>query len=165
MFEKITDFAGVRILQLYQKQFPSIHSEITNQADLGEWCFAEPPIAYTWDPESTAFYRDFGIECILRDTYYTSIHYVLKPNEKSSITCEIQVRTLFEEIWGEIDHFINYPHKTESVACREQLRVLGKLASTGTRLADSIFSSHEEYLQARRVIRDSANAAATKQEE
>lgn len=165
MFEKITDFAGVRILQLYQKQFPSIHNEIMNQVNLGEWCFAEPPIAYTWDPESTAFYSDLGIECRLRDTYYTSIHYILKPNERSNITCEIQVRTLFEEIWGEIDHFINYPHKTESIACREQLRVLGKLASTGTRLADSIFSSHEEYLQARSVFKVLEDAASTKQEE
>ena len=44
-----------------------------------------------------------------------------------SICCEIQVRTLFEEIWGEIDHTINYPHSTESIACKEQLKVLTKL--------------------------------------
>ena len=60
--------------------------------------------------------------------------------------CEIQVRTLFEEIWGEIDHAINYPVATESVACKEQLRVLAKLASTGSRLADSIFRSYGEYI-------------------
>ena len=71
---------------------------------------------------------------------------MVKPNNRqNNIVCEIQVRTLFEEIWGEIDHTINYPKKTDSVACGEQLRVLAKLVSTGTRLADSIFRSHSEH--------------------
>jgi putative GTP pyrophosphokinase len=67
------------------------------------------------------------------------------------VTCEIQVRTLFEEIWGEIDHTLNYPDTTASVACKEQLRVLAKLASTGTRLADAIFTvaEHEHLLNGR----------------
>ena len=55
------------------------------------------------------------------------------------------MRTLFEEIWGEIDHAINYPHPIESIACSEQLKVLSKLVSTGTRLSDSIFKSYNEY--------------------
>lgn len=152
MFDRITDLAGIRLLHLYQQQFPFIHREILNQVEAGEWCFAEPPIAYTWDPESTAFFSNLKIECKIRDTYYTSIHYLIKPNETSFVRCEIQVRTLFEEIWGEIDHFMNYPQQTDSVACREQLRVLGKLASTGTRLADSIFASHAEYKNARSAI-------------
>ena len=43
------------------------------------------------------------------------------------------------------DDYNLYPHPTESVACKEQLRVLAKFISTGTRLADSIFKSLEEY--------------------
>jgi len=66
---------------------------------------------------------------------------VVKPQAGSPLTCEIQVRTLFEEAWGEIDHALNYPRATEILACKEQLRVLAKLASTGTRLADSIFAT------------------------
>ena len=46
---------------------------------------------------------------------------------------------------GEIDHTINYPHATNSIACKEQIRVLAKLVSTGTRLADSIFRTYDEY--------------------
>lgn len=77
--------------------------------------------------------------------YYRSVHYVVKPNNPNPTCCEIQVRTLFEEIWGEIDHNINYPHKTDDIACKEQLRVLSKLVSTGTRLADSIFRTYEDH--------------------
>lgn len=70
----------------------------------------------------------------------------MKPNNaKSDVTCETQVRTLFEEIWGEIDHTINYPHATNSIACKEQIRVLAKLVSTGTRLAGSIFRTYDKY--------------------
>lgn len=100
-----------------------------------------------WDPESEDFYRSLGLECDIKDSFYTSIHYLVQPREDSDIKCEIQVRTLFEEIWGEIDHFLNYPEQTESIACKEQIRVLAKLASTGTRLADSIFSSYDEYIR------------------
>lgn len=142
----MTDLAGVRILHLYQGQFTDIHSEITKKVLSGDWAFGEPPKAYTWDPETESFFDQLGIATEVKDSFYTSVHYLVKPNNNSDLCCEIQVRTLFEEIWGEIDHAINYPHQTDSVACREQLRVLSKLVSTGTRLSDSIFRSYNEHL-------------------
>ncbi len=142
----ITDFIGVRVLHLYQDQFPIINKAINEKIYNGDWAFVEDPKAFTWDPESEEFYKNQNISTELRPTYYTSIHYIVKPNNnKNSICCEIQVRTLFEEIWGEIDHSINYPYPTTSIACKEQLRVLSKLVSTGTRLADSIFRSNKEH--------------------
>lgn len=57
---------------------------------------------------------------------------------------ELQVRTLMEEVWGEVSHSINYPVETASISCREQLRVLARISSGCTRLVDSIFSSYEE---------------------
>lgn len=145
LFKEINDLIGIRVLYLYQDQFQSIHEQILQKVyELGDWCFVEPPKAYTWDPESKQHYERLEIITELRDTYYTSVHYIIKPNNNNPVCCEIQVRTLFEEIWGEIDHTINYPHPTESIACKEQLRVLSKLVSTGTRLADSIFRSHNE---------------------
>lgn len=146
IFEKITDLAGVRILHLYQDQVPKIHAHVMRNIDSREWYFHEQPIVYSWDPEATEFFKRLGLRTEIRDTYYTSIHYVVKPREDSNIHCEIQVRTLFEEIWGEIDHSINYPHPTSSRACKEQLRVLSKLVSTGTRLVDSIYRTNNEHL-------------------
>lgn len=145
IFTSITDFIGVRVLHLYQDQFEAINSAINEKVQNGDWIFLEEPKAYTWDPESVQFYQNLNIETEVRDTYYTSIHYLIKPNNQNSICCEIQVRTLFEEIWGEIDHTINYPQPTESLACKEQLRVLQKLVSTGTRLADSIFRTLNDH--------------------
>lgn len=142
LFEKVTDLAGVRVLHLYQDQFIEIHKLIQKQIDDKDWFLREKPVAYSWDPETTEFFRSLELDVKIKESYYTSIHYVVQPKEKSSICCEIQVRTLFEEIWGEIDHSINYPHQSQNKSCKEQLRVLSKLVSTGTRLADSIFRTH-----------------------
>ena len=142
LFSDINDLAGVRVIHLYTEQFQKIHEAIQGHIKKGYWVLFEQPVAYSWDPETTNYFMGLGLRAETRETYYTSIHYVVKPHSASDITCEIQVRTLFEEAWGEIDHAINYPCKTEIVACREQLRVLAKLSSTGTRLADSIFRSH-----------------------
>ena len=146
LFTVVNDLIGVRVLCLYQDQFQLIHNELLKKVDeTKDWMFVEAPKAYTWDPETREYFEKLNIHTEVRDTYYTSVHYVIKPNnELSNITCEIQVRTLFEEIWGEIDHTINYPHPTEIIACKEQLRVLAKLVSTGTRLADSIFRTYND---------------------
>ena len=146
LFTVVNDLIGVRVLYLYQDQFQLIHNELKKKVDeTKDWMFVEAPKAYTWDPETREYFEKLNIHTEVRDTYYTSVHYVIKPNnELSNITCEIQVRTLFEEIWGEIDHTINYPHPTEIIACKEQLRVLAKIVSTGTRLADSIFRTYND---------------------
>ena len=114
----------------------------------GDWTLAEAPIAYSWDPEASEFYgNQLGFRVKIKESYYTSIHYLVKPRPDGYLCCEVQVRTLFEEAWGEIDHAINYPDKTKSVACREQLKVLAKLVSTGTSLAEAIFTVHDNEKQ------------------
>ncbi|MDX7899698.1 RelA/SpoT domain-containing protein [Aeromonas media] len=139
IFERITDLAGVRVLHLYQDQLPIIHEFIMGMVNNGDWTLNEPPVAYSWDPESQRFFESLNLNVKIKESYYTSIHYVVRPANDERVKCEIQVRTLFEEIWGEIDHTVNYPEQSSSVATKEQLRVLSKLVSTGSRLADSIF--------------------------
>lgn len=143
LFTRITDFCGVRVLHLHSQQFSQIHQIINEYIAQGNWILAEAPIGYSWDPEARAQLERLGITPRIEASYYTSIHYVVKPFDGSPLSCEIQIRTLFEEAWAEIDHALNYPVKTTNLGCREQLRVLAKLASTGTRLADSIFKTAE----------------------
>ncbi len=141
LFSRITDLGGVRVIHLYSQQFEAIHLAIVEHIQQNYWHLNEPPVAYSWDPEATGYFTRLGLKAETRDSYYTSIHYVVKPQPDAVLTCEIQVRTLFEEAWGEIDHALNYPEPTDLLACREQIRVLAKLASTGTRLADAIFAT------------------------
>lgn len=143
-FSEITDLAGIRILHLHQDQFSGIHKFVMKKVSSKHWKLLEKPIAYTWDPESVEYFKAFKIRTSIKPSYYTSVHYLISPaNDEDNVCCEIQVRTLFEEAWGEIDHSINYPEKTDQAATIEQLRVLSKLVSTGSRLADAIFKIHE----------------------
>ncbi|HFI2197169.1 TPA: RelA/SpoT domain-containing protein [Pseudomonas aeruginosa] len=141
IFKSLTDLAGVRVLHLNQKQFELIHAEISRKIDSTDWVLYENPKAYTWDPDSAAYFESLGIETKVKDSHYTSVHYVIRPRRESPLACEIQVRTLFEEIWGEVDHTLNYPNPTENIACKEQLRVLAKVVGAGSRLVESIFNS------------------------
>ncbi|WP_316237006.1 RelA/SpoT domain-containing protein [Bradyrhizobium sp. SZCCHNR1015] len=137
-YTKVTDLAGVRILHLFQEHFSEIDSVIRRKVDEGDWFLAERPKAYTWDPEAVAYFHRFDLEVSEKSTSYTSIHYLVKPRADSKLCCEVQVRTLFEEIWGEVDHQINYPVPTLNVSLREQIKVLSKIVGAGSRLLDSL---------------------------
>lgn len=143
LFEEVTDLAGVRILHLFQGDFRQIDEVIREKVEEGDWFFAETPKAYTWDPEAAAFFREFDLDVTEKASSYTSVHYLVRPRHDSPLCCEIQVRTLFEEIWGEVDHQINYPLATENLACKEQLMVLSKIVGAGSRLLDSLQRVHK----------------------
>jgi ppGpp synthetase/RelA/SpoT-type nucleotidyltranferase len=141
-FQEITDYAGVRVLHLRQDDFKTIKEVIDEKIASGDWCLIERPVAYTWDPEYEQFFLNLGCSCERKESFYTSVHFTVRPRADSPLSCEIQVRTLFEEIWGEIDHQINYPQSTKSVTCHEQLRVLAKVVGAGSRLVTSIYNSN-----------------------
>jgi GTP pyrophosphokinase len=83
-----------------------------------------------------------GFKTKRSENLYTSVHYVVSDQMPGlKMTCELQVRTLTEETWGEVDHTLNYPHKTESVACLQQIRALARSTSAAGRLVDAIFAT------------------------
>jgi putative GTP pyrophosphokinase len=149
LFEKINDLAGCRILYLHTKQFKQIHECLTRIFGEYKYEVVEEPLARTWDDETRSLFSQMGIKIKTTDGmdphFYTSVHYIIAPNRRTRITCEIQVRTLAEELWGEVDHTINYPYKSKSLACREQIKVLARVTSSCTRLVDAIFASHQDH--------------------
>jgi putative GTP pyrophosphokinase len=144
LFRRIGDLAGVRLLHIHTEQLAKIHPTIVEILEFHKYRFREKPLVYIWDVERKAFLTELGLDVVVRPKLYTSVHYVVEPHW-ARWACEIQVRTLAEELWGEVSHTINYPHKTNSVACTEQLAALARIASGCTRLVDSIFASHLEH--------------------
>lgn len=142
--DRITDISGIRIMHLYQGQFEHLHKKIMQLIEEGEFALYEDPKAYTWDPEFSAYFESLNLKAELKESFYTSVHYVFKPRMDSDITCELQVRTLFEEVWGEVDHRFNYPKPSDSMVIQEQLKVLARLVGAGTRLTDSIFKLKDQ---------------------
>jgi putative GTP pyrophosphokinase len=146
LFERINDLAGFRILHLYTRQFDAINKIILAELAEAQTPVIEGPIARTWDNESRAYFTSIGVETKDSKTLYTSVHYIVEANTKTKYTAEIQVRTLAEELWGEVDHTLNYPHESKVLACREQIKVLARVTSSCSRLVDSIFTTHQDSL-------------------
>ncbi len=142
LFSEINDLAGFRILHLHTRQMDHINRALLKRFDEALYRLIEGPIAKTWDDESRKYFEEINIrtEKSKESSLYTSVHYVIRPNLKTKSTCEIQVRTLADEVWGEVDHAINYPYKVKSVACYEQIQVLARVTTSCSRLVDSIFS-------------------------
>ncbi|WP_082939760.1 RelA/SpoT domain-containing protein [Mycobacterium sp. 852014-50255_SCH5639931] len=141
---KINDLAGVRILHLHTRQIAAIDPVLKTIFEEQKYDLLEGPFARTWDDESREFFETCGIEAQKSPTMYTSVHYVVGSASRTTVTCEVQVRTLMEEVWGEVDHTLNYPVPTSVRACQEELKVLARVTSSATRLVDAIFAAAKE---------------------
>jgi GTP pyrophosphokinase len=144
LFFKINDLAGFRILHLHTSQMREIDAALMSLFEEQRYIVRESAIAKTWDDESRSFFKSLGIKTEKSTSQYTSVHYVVQPNREGKYTCEIQVRTLAEELWGEVNHKINYPVECPYLDCREQIAVLARVTSSCTRLVDSIFRSYAD---------------------
>ena len=147
LFVLVNDLVGIRVLHLHTRQIQDIDASLREILDENQYKLVEGPFARTWDDESRLFFKECQIETQDSPSMYTSVHYVVESASRTKITAEIQVRTLMEEVWGEVDHRINYPHPTESLACREQLKVLARVTSSATRLVDSVFSTYNDHVE------------------
>jgi putative GTP pyrophosphokinase len=140
LFQRVNDLVGFRLLHLYTREMEKLNPALIESLSEG-YVLIEGPSARTWDDESRQYFGGIGIETEASDTLYTSVHYVFETTSRTKFTCEVQVRTLAEELWGEVDHALNYPVPSPVLACKEQIKVLARLTSACSRLVDSIFWS------------------------
>lgn len=145
LFQKVPDLIGIRILHLHTKKMKEIDRLLRKIFHDEKYIIKEGPVAKTWDDEYRQYFRSISIPTTDSESMYTSVHYVVAFNNRLATRFELQVRTLFEEVWGEVSHKIDYPKPTESISCKEQLKVLARLTSSGTRLVDSVFESLKEF--------------------
>ena len=113
LFTEITDLAGIRILHLHTDQLQEINRIILSVLEEHRYFLIDGPKAICWDVEYKNLFKKFGISAVTRKTMYTSVHYIIKANQKNNITAELQVRTLMEEVWGEVSHQVNYPEESK----------------------------------------------------
>ncbi|MCO7557362.1 RelA/SpoT domain-containing protein [Metapseudomonas otitidis] len=120
----ITDLVGVRALHLFKEDCITIDSAIRN----------------TWSPKDVVIYTRLG-ETALKALVdaggkpaphpkgYRSVHYNIQTQpENFIIKAEVQVRTLFEEGWSEIDHTIRYPNFSNDPTVAHFLDTFNKFA-------------------------------------
>ena len=150
IFDRVTDLAGVRIIHLHNDQLADLHPRVLQILDQNQYAQLSDPVAHCWDDEYEALFHNIGLRTKRVDSMYTTVHYDVQASQNPPITCELQVRSLADEIWGEVSHRVNYPTESPSEACRDQLKVLARLTSGCGRLVDSIFKTHSNAVGAER---------------
>ena len=147
LVDSVTDFAGLRIIHLHMDQLSFIHPTVLDILEEQKCELLDCPKAYYWDVEYKDLFDQIGVNAVQRSSMYTTVHYDIIANQRSRITCELQVRSLTEELWGEVSHRVNYPKESPSTSCQDQLKVLARLTSGCGRLVDSIFKTHRESVE------------------
>ena len=141
VFQKVNDLVGLRILHLHTAQIEAIDTQLRKCLSAEKYELTYGPVAKTWDIEYRSYFKSIGMRTEDSPSQYTSVHYVFSAKNDLKQTFEIQVRTLAEELWGEVNHRMNYPEPHSSLACTEQIAVLARVTSSCTRLVDSIVRS------------------------
>ncbi len=110
--EQVDDLIWIRALHLYKSDWVEIGDFIEKT-----WTQKDLPIAYIrkWDADEIIdSYKKHGYTVELHKHWYRSVHYVIETSPtRSKYSTEIQVRTIFEEWWSEIDHDIRYPYNLD----------------------------------------------------
>ena len=121
----IRDIVGIRALHLFKGEYIEIDSSIRNTLDLDE---SEGVVVYTRKGDNTEQYDPTLFKTEPHKAGYRSIHYIFSSKTfKQEIFCELQIRTLFEEGWSEIDHKVRYPDFTDNLLINEYLLVFNRL--------------------------------------
>lgn len=143
-YEKfITDLIGIRCLVLFKVDWQSFHyyilSKFENNVeyyikdsildfddDENHFYIAEKPKVHIRNGDARDIYDEvLPPDSVIDGKVYRSVHYIIK---YGGVYLEIQVRTLFEEGWGEIDHEIVYPYYQEDKILKEYTELLNRLS-------------------------------------
>lgn len=151
-YEKfITDLIGIRCFVLFKEDWKSFHEYIISKFDNDvkyyirdsiedfdddedHFYIAEKPKVHIRNGDAREIYD--GVlppDCVIDGKVYRSVHYIIKYR---GVYLEIQVRTLFEEGWGEVDHAVVYPYYQDDQILKEYTALLNRLSG----LADEMSS-------------------------
>jgi ppGpp synthetase/RelA/SpoT-type nucleotidyltranferase len=143
-YREITDLVGVRALHLFKDDWLAIHNAITSIFSL-----RGNPTANIRKGDSNPMIDAFKKKkwrLIEHQFGYRSIHYlaVSQPG-KDRFTVEIQVRTIFEEGWSEIDHQTRYPYDFENILLPQYLVLFNRLAGSADEMGSFVKTLKDQW--------------------
>ncbi|TDX53153.1 RelA/SpoT domain-containing protein [Orenia marismortui] len=131
--EEITDLIGVRAIHIFKDDWEEIHNFISKT-----WKVIEIT-ANVREGDDTKRFEELDIQIQSRKSGYRSVHYLIEffPTNQKVIT-EIQVRTIFEEGYGEIDHQLRYSHQEIPEVLALNLLLLNRIVGSSDEMASFI---------------------------
>lgn len=152
-YKYITDLIGCRILLVYREDWKNVHDYLVstfpdepqnyiNEEDyVGSYdkapsspFMAETPVVHMRSGDPEIYPQNMTIK---RGKYYRSLHYIVRYKD---YYIEIQVRTLFDEAWGEVDHDILYPYFKDNQTLVGFSTLINRIAGAGDEMS-SYFKS------------------------
>jgi putative GTP pyrophosphokinase len=95
------------------------------------WDLYEKPKAYIRGGDYEEGFKEKDCTVVHHPAGYRSVHYLVKSQATKQLhIAEIQVRTIFEEGWSEIDHRMRYPYEVDNVILSEHLGVFNRFAGS-----------------------------------
>lgn len=129
--QEITDLIGIRVIHLYKEDWLEIHKYISEV-----WTPYETPTAIIREGDKSDQYKEHGCEIKESEAGYRSVHYLLETKPFNQIfIAEVQVRTIFEEAWSEIDHDIRYPVHTDNALINAYLVNFNRIAGSADEMS------------------------------
>lgn len=139
--DEITDIMGIRVIHLFKEDWEEIHQFITEKWEVIEI------VANIREGDNVAPFEEKFIPVRSRISGYRSVHYLIKYGTKyDSSIIEIQVRTIFEEGYGEIDHQLRYSHDYDiPEVLAQNLMLLNRIAGTSDEMASLINKLNQSF--------------------
>ena len=144
--EQITDLLGIRVIHLFKEDWEDIHQHI-----LEKWELKEPPTANVRSGDDETIFKKYNCEIKPHPYGYRSVHYLIQVKPyKQEFTVELQVRTIFEEGWSEIDHKIRYPYDIDNTIIANYLVMFNRIAGSADEMGSYIRYLHNELSELKR---------------
>lgn len=151
----VTDLVGIRALHLFKDDCFEVADSLSSI-----WQPVETPIAYirSGDPDDlTKKYVDCGMEVKTHSKGYRSLHFIFSTRPIGrEVFFEVQVRTVFEEGWSEIDHTVRYPNFSDNELVGYFLAIFNRLAGSADEMGGFVknlaFSLREHQNQIESVV-------------
>lgn len=139
---EINDLIGIRVIHIFKEQWREIHEFIINT-----WKVIEIT-ANIREGDNTRDFEELNIEVRSRASGYRSVHYLVEfypTNQK--VIAEIQVRTIFEEGYGEIDHRLRYSHNKIPEILQSNLLLFNRIVGSADEMASLINNLNKEWIE------------------
>ncbi|MCP3323011.1 RelA/SpoT domain-containing protein [Aeromonas hydrophila] len=133
--EMVTDLVGIRALHLFKDDYIEINNYLMER-----WI-------HTSKEKPTYYYRSGDEHGAVPEIFnkkphpagYRSIHYIFESQPLNiKLYSEVQVRTIFEEGWSEIDHKVRYPNFSEEQTTKYFLDIFNRLAGSADEMGSFV---------------------------
>lgn len=139
---EINDLIGIRVIHIFKDQWREIHEFI-----IKTWKVIEIT-ANVRDGDNISVFEDLNIEVRSKASGYRSVHYLVEfypTNQK--VIAEIQVRTIFEEGYGEIDHSLRYSHSKIPEILQSNLLLFNRIVGSADEMAALINNLSKDWCE------------------